>query len=130
MRLLLDTHTFLWYVGGRTALSKTCYGLIENTENTVFVSTASLWEIAIKVGLGKLELYRAHTVQELVEVGVYANRLELLGITPAHLDGVRTLPHHHRDPFDRLLVAQALSDDLTLLSRDPALSAYGVPVLW
>ena len=128
--MLLDTHTFLWYVGGDAALSKTCYELIENTENAVFVSTASLWEIAIKASLGKLELQGAHTVQELVEVGIYANRLELLGITPAHLEGVRTLPLHHRDPFDRLTIAQALGENLVLLSRDRAFSAYGVKLLW
>lgn len=130
MRLLLSTHPYLWYVGGHTALSETCHTLVENTENSVFVSTARLWEAAIKTGLGKLDLYNAHTVQELVEVGIDANRPLLLGITPAHLDGVRTLPLHHRDPFDRLLTAQASNDDLTLPSRDPALSAYGVPVLW
>lgn len=130
MRVLLDTHTLLWYISGDDALSKICYELIENTENTVFVSTASLWEAAIKMGLGKLEVHGAHTIQELVEVGVYANQLELLGITPAHLDGVRTLPLHHRDPFDRLLIAQALSENLLLLSRDRAFSAYGVQLLW
>lgn len=130
MRVLLDTHAFLWYVGGDDALSKTCYELIENTENTVFVSTASLWEVAIKASLGKLELQGAHTVQELVEVGIYANRLELLEITPSHLEGVRTLPLHHRDPFDRLIIAQALSENLVLLSRDRAFSVYGVQLLW
>jgi PIN domain nuclease of toxin-antitoxin system len=130
MRVLLDTHAFLWYVGGDAALSKTCYGLIESTENAVFVSTASLWEVAIKASLGKLELHGAHTIQELAEVGIYANRLELLGITPAHLDGVRALPLHHCDPFNRLLVAQALGENLVLLSRDRAFSAYGAQVLW
>ena len=91
MRVLLDfseaprrsrPHTFLWYVGGDDALSKTCYELVENTGNAVFVSIAGLWEVAIKASLGKLELQGAHTVQELAEVGVYANRLELLEITP------------------------------------------------
>ncbi|ADI14978.1 type II toxin-antitoxin system VapC family toxin [Truepera radiovictrix] len=130
MRVLLDTHTFLWYVGGDAALSKTCYELIESLENTIFVSAASLWEIAIKVSLGKLTVHEGHTIGELVEIGVYANRFELLGIAPKHLDGVRTLPFYHKDPFDRLLVAQALSDDLTLLSRDGGLGAYGVSVLW
>ena len=117
-------------MGGDVALSRTCYELIENTENAVFVSTASLREVAIKASLGKLELQGAHTVQELVEVGIDANRLELLGITPAHLEGVRTLPLHHRDPFDRLIIAQALGENLVLLSRDRAFSAYGVELRW
>ncbi len=130
MRVLLDTHTFLWFVGGDGALSKTCLELIENQDNAVLLSVASLWEVAIKMGLGKLEVHGAHTVQELVDVGVSANRLELLGITPRHLDHVRTLPLHHRDPFDRILIAQALSENLVLLSRDHALAAYGVQVLW
>ena len=130
MRLLLDTHTLLWHVSGDAKLSGLSFDLIENTENQVFVSVASLWELAIKVSLGKLELHGAHTIQEFVEKNVSGNDFEMLSIAAKHLDRLKGLPLHHRDPFDRLIVAQALTEDLTLLSRDGSLADYGVKLLW
>lgn len=128
MRFLLDTHTFLWYLADDPRLSREAEAQLESLENELWLSVGSLLEMSIKVSTGKLKLEVPFT--DLVEHDVIGLGIGLLAIAPKHLQRLSSLPFHHKDPFDRLLVAQALSDDLTLLSRDPALSAYGVPVLW
>ncbi len=128
MKVLLDTHTFLWFIEGDARVGPDARREILEPGNVRLLSVASLWEIAIKASTGKLKQH--NSFENLVQVQVFGNAIDLLGISAKHLDIVQNLPFHHRDPFDRLLVAQALSDDLTLLSRDGALSAYGVPVLW
>ena len=118
MKVLLDTHLMLWSMQGRSALPKAAHAWFDDADE-VFVSAASVWEAAIKAALGKL-----HT-----DIGTLERRLDAAGfialpITWAHAARVRTLPMHHRDPFDRLLVAQALTEPLRLLTCDARLAAY------
>jgi PIN domain nuclease of toxin-antitoxin system len=119
--LLLDTHTFLWWDEGK--LPPAVVRRIQGAEE-VYVSAASAWEIAIKAGLGKIAV-RASLAEAIADYAFLP-----LPIRMEHGDAVRLLPLHHRDPFDRVLVAQARLEGLTLVSRDAALAAYGVPVVW
>lgn len=128
MRVLLDTHTFLWAVNDSPQLSSTARTLIEDGGNDPLLSVASLWEIAIKVSTGKLRL--GLPFLELATEKTAQHGVTILAITPHHLDLVTTLPFHHRDPFDRLIVAQCLAEGVPLLSRDGALDAYGLTRLW
>jgi PIN domain nuclease of toxin-antitoxin system len=126
--LLLDTHTFLWFCQDDPALSATAKGLIEDPANRKLVSVAGAWEIAIKAGLGKLNLgepSKTYIPNALARTG-----FELLPISLAHATAVESLPLHHRDPFDRLLVAQAMIEKLPLVSADRVLDPYGVNRLW
>ena len=126
MRLLLDSHTFLWWVRDDPALRKRARTLISDTGNECFVSHASAWEMAIKASLGKLTL--PSTVERFVVDQCETNGFGLLPITLAHIGLVEHLPFHHRDPFDRLLVAQARLEGMTLVSRDPTLKDYGISI--
>jgi PIN domain nuclease of toxin-antitoxin system len=128
VRLLLDTHSFLWFVGGDSSLSVAARLLIEDADNSVLLSAASVWEIAIKVSLGKLHLEQPFDV--LIPQQLLVNHIELLGITLQHTAIVARLPFHHRDPFDRLLIAQAIVEQIPVITRDPAFDAYPVQRLW
>lgn len=128
IRALLDTHAFLWFISGSERLSRPARELIEIPENTLLISAASLWEIAIKHGLGKLAL--DHPFHELIPEQLERQQIGILAIEVSHLTELLRLPLHHRDPFDRLLVAQALTEDLAIVSVDPALDPYGVRRLW
>jgi PIN domain nuclease of toxin-antitoxin system len=128
LKLLLDTHTFLWFIGGSDELSVKARELIEEPVNERFLSVASLWEMAIKASIGRLKL--ALSFPELVRREVQGNAMELVEIRPEHLDKVARLPFHHRDPFDRLIVAQSLVEDMTIVSRDTAFKSYPVRSLW
>jgi PIN domain nuclease of toxin-antitoxin system len=122
-RLLLDTHVFLWWRGEPTRLAPEVQDRIA-TADLVFVSSVSAWEAAIKIALGRLEL------PDTVEAGVLASGFEKLPVTFSHAERVAALPHHHRDPFDRMLVAQAQAEGLTLVTHDRVLGDYGVEILW
>lgn len=122
-RLLLDTHVFLWWRGMPGELGEGARAAIAEAE-IVFVSAASAWEAAIKVSLGRLE------IPGPMEEGVVDSGFEKLPVTFAHAERVAGLPQHHRDPFDRLLVAQAQAEGLTLVTRDPAMEPYEVATLW
>ncbi|UYZ61785.1 type II toxin-antitoxin system VapC family toxin [Hymenobacter weizhouensis] len=124
---LLDTHTLIWYAGNDPRLPAATAELIADTTVSITISRATLWEIAIKDSLGKLILPQPYT-QWLQVVRSYD--FQVLEITDNHLNQLHTLPHHHRDPFDRLLIAQAISENLTLLSRDAHFSEYPVRVQW
>ncbi|MGQ0511886.1 MAG: type II toxin-antitoxin system VapC family toxin [Betaproteobacteria bacterium] len=124
MRLLLDTHALLWWVDGGGSLSPAQLRAIGRPANQVCVSVASAWEMSIKASLGKLEL--AASVGEYIARHLAANRFQLLEIGLAHAARVEQLPYHHRDPFDRLLAAQALEEGLVLVSRDAVFARYGV----
>ncbi|BAY39740.1 hypothetical protein NIES2111_41170 [Nostoc sp. NIES-2111] len=128
MSLMLDTHTFLWFIEGSLNLSDTAKNLIEDERNQKFLSVASLWEMSIKVSIGKLQLKMAFT--ELVKQQVYGNAIELLTIKPEHLDELAKLPFHHKDPFDRLIIAQSLVESLPIVTRDSVFKSYSVQILW
>jgi len=121
--LLLDTHIFLWWKVDAPRLGATAREAIAQAD-LVLVSAASAWEAAIKVQLGKLELAESFTR------GVEESGFEKLLIGFEHAEEVLRLPHHHRDPFDRMLIAQARVERLTLVSADRALAPYDVPILW
>ncbi len=123
MRLLLDTSAVLLALAEPERLAPRARAALEDPSSAAIVSAASIWEIAIKRSLGKLE-----APDEILEA-VRAAGFETLDITPEHAERAGTLPPHHRDPFDRMLVAQALLEGCTLLTRDEALAAYGVPLL-
>lgn len=128
MKLLLDTHSFLWFIDGNCNLSDAARLLIEEPENQRFLSTASLWEISIKVSISKLELQMSLT--ELVQQEVEGNAIELLQIKPEHLDKLAKLPFYHKDPFDRLIIAQSLAENAPIVTVDRAFGSYPVDVLW
>ena len=123
MTLLLDTHALLWWLDDPALLSDEARGAIGDGRNVVFVSAAVAWEIAIKSGLGKLD------APADLESAMASNRFRPLPVTIAHALAVRDLPPHHRDPFDRLLIAQAIQEGLRLVSRDPEVKKYDVPLI-
>ena len=127
-RLLLDTHAFLWFAFDDRRLSETAAAAIEDPAFVKILSIASLWEISIKVSLGKLEL--GTTVERFFAKEVEGREIELLGITTAHLIRLAALPFHHRDPFDRLIIAQAAVEGLPIASGDPHFAPYGIPITW
>ncbi len=121
MRLLLDTHALLWWLADDDRLGPRARGLIGDTANDVSVSVASLWEMLVKLRVGKLET-DVGEVAAAVQQGGFA----LLGIDVAHLQTLAALPAHHRDPFDHLLIAQAIAEDATFVSDDRHVPAYPV----
>jgi PIN domain nuclease of toxin-antitoxin system len=127
-RLLLDTHTFLWWVDDAPELSTAVRRAIADASNECFLSMASCWEMAIKSNLGKLKL--AKPVEGFISEQLIANGFTLLHIELRHMAKIEKMPFHHRDPFDRLLIAQAISEKLTLVSADGVFSEYGVKVIW
>lgn len=130
MRLLLDTHAMYWYVEGDPKLSSTAQTLIQDTTNEVLISPASYWEIAIKVSIGKWTLNRPY--EEFIDLGLKQYGFQVLPILPAHtarLIGLAS-PPNHKDPFDRLIVAQAIVEGIPLVSVDPTLDAYPIERLW
>ncbi len=128
MKLLIDTHTFIWFVMGNTKLSAVARTLIEADNNEKIVSTASLWEIAIKLSIGKLNL--GLSFDEFVSKQLYGNGFDLLKIDTEHISSVSTPPLHHRDPFDRLLIAQAIVENIPVVSADKAFDSYAIQRLW
>jgi PIN domain nuclease of toxin-antitoxin system len=127
-RLLLDTHTFLWWTADAADLSNRARKAIAAADSECWLSVVSVWELAIKISLDKLRL--AQPLHRFVPEQLAANRIRLLPLELSHVTRVSDLPWHHRDPFDRLLVAQAAAEGLTLVTRDKALAAYGVTTLW
>ena len=128
MRVLLDTHTFLWWITDDSQLSTTARQVMENTDNTLYLSAASGWEIAIKARLGKLRL--PDDVRGYVSEQISINAIQVLPIEMSHALQVYTLPDHHRDPFDRILVAQSLVEQLPILTIDPLIAQYPVGTVW
>lgn len=128
MKLLLDTHTLLWFMHNDSRLSARVGDLILDRANDLAVSVASLWEIGIKTSLGKLEL--AETWVEDIEAELRRNGVGLCPIEMAHCKRVSRLPFHHRDPFDRLLVAQAQESRRAIVSKDVQFDNYGVRRIW
>ena len=127
LRVLLDTHVLLWLVDDTSKLSSRVTQLCEDENNALFVSVASFWELAIKMSLGKIAL-ADHAIEQL-KSWCLDNTISILPIDIDHCIRVQTLPFHHRDPFDRLLIAQALCEELTMISVDEHFPAYGVEVI-
>ena len=128
MRLLLDTHTFLWWDTAPEKLSKTALALCRDPSNILLLSVASIWEMQIKFQLGKLSL--ALPLRQIVMDHQQSNRIEILPIAVEHILALQDLPSHHRDPFDRLLAAQAIVENAVFVSSDPVFRRYPVTVRW
>ena len=128
MKLLLDTHALLWFLSNDPQLSAPARQHIENPEHHKAVSAVSLWEIAIKLSLGKMTLPQPFA--EVFPRQLEVNGFELLPVTCAHLNQILALPFHHHDPFDRLLIAQAMVDDMTIVTRDTEFPKYPAKLLW
>ncbi|MDQ2687292.1 MAG: type II toxin-antitoxin system VapC family toxin [Armatimonadota bacterium] len=126
-RLLLDTHTFLWFILNNPQLSAHSKELIENAE-TLFLSIASIWEMAIKVSAGKLPLPKPW--DQFILQQILRNKITLLPIEYSHTVTVSSLPFHHRDPFDRMIIAQSLVEQVPIVSVDGVFDDYGVQRLW
>ena len=126
MKLLLDTHILLWYLEGHPNLPETQRQQIEDRRNQVAVSAVSLWEMTIKIAIGKLALMDDLAT---IESTLLRQGILILPIQTTHLQRLLSLPFHHRDPFDRLIIAQALAEEMTLVSDDAAFAAYPVPLL-
>jgi PIN domain nuclease of toxin-antitoxin system len=128
MRVLIDTHVFLWWVEGDRALPARARAALADRDNECLLSLASAWELSIKAGLGKLKL--ALPVRRYVTEQVAANGFRILDIRMAHIGRVESLPQHHGDPFDWLLIAQALEEKLPVVTADPIFRDYGVKRIW
>jgi PIN domain nuclease of toxin-antitoxin system len=120
-KFLIDTHTFIWLIDDDPKLSNNCKGLIEDGDNEIFISIASLWEMAIKISIGKLKV--AGVLQQMIEE-IYIRDIRILPINPSHVLKVETLPFHHKDPFDRIIAAQSLVENITVISIDEILDEY------
>ncbi len=128
MNYLLDTHTFLWFINDDAALSFTAKALIEVPESTIYLSVASIWEMAIKISLHKLEL--PSPFSSFINEQLHMNTITLLDIKTSHAEIVTLLPFHHRDPFDRLIIAQAKDENMPILSKDTIFDEYGIDRYW
>jgi len=128
VKLLLDTHAFLWWVEGAPPLGRRARAEIANPDNEVLFSVASCWELAIKLNLGKLRLTQA--LDRFIPQQLTRNGFVLFAVEFRHVARVADLPFHHRDAFDRVLVAQALLDELAIVSTNRVFRKYGVTVVW
>ncbi|MEH2415303.1 type II toxin-antitoxin system VapC family toxin [Nostoc sp.] len=128
MKLLLDTHVIIWSAGNPEKLSQRVRNLLIDTNNFWVVSMASVWELQIKSQLGKLKL--SSSLPNFIETQQQVNNLQLLPIELTHIYALEALPSHHRDPFDRILIAQAIVEKMPLLSIDVVFDAYPVQRMW
>jgi len=128
MRLLLDTHAFIWWDNDLAKLSTPARALCQDTSNTLLLSVASVWEMQIKIQLGKLQL--PLPMSDMIAGQQSRNRLEVLPINLPHVLALENLPVHHKDPFDRLLIAPAIVENAVLVSRDDVFKHYPVNVQW
>lgn len=128
MKLLIDTHIFLWMNGESSKLSERFKELSRSGEHDFYLSVASAWEIQIKQQLGKLAL-PLH-IDELIAKNQLESDIQLLPIELSHISNLAQLPSHHKDPFDRLIISQAMLEGMTIVTADHAFAAYSVPVVW
>ncbi len=128
MNLLLDSHVFIWSYDEQHKLSSTALQAMSNTTNTLFLSVASVWEIQIKIMLGKLNLQ--DSLADVIAEQQKINGLQILPIQLSHALYLENLPPHHKDPFDRLLISQAIVENVTLVSSDANFAKYQVNLLW
>ena len=128
MRILLDTHTFLWWTNNSPQLSKNAREIIANPESELFLSAASGWEIAIKMQLGKLRV--ADDLERFIAEQLSLNQIVTLPITMHHALHVHNLPLHHRDPFDRMIITQSQLEKMPVLTADSIFARYNVKTIW
>ncbi len=128
MRILLDTHTFLWFVSDDPRLTDSAKSAIENIDNERFISIAGIWEMAIKISIGKLKLSKpfSYLIPDQLEI----NDINLLPIKLYHLKKITKLHFYHRDPFDRLIIAQSLTENIPIISNEKIFDQYGIIRLW
>ncbi|MCH7730929.1 MAG: type II toxin-antitoxin system VapC family toxin [Candidatus Marinimicrobia bacterium] len=128
MNLLLDTHAFIWFCEGNPRISRLARAAIENLNNTRYLSIASIWEMSLKKSMDKLTL--SIPLEQFISKQMEINSIKILPIKLRHVYQVASLPFHHRDPFDRLLVSQCQIEQFSLLSRDKIFSLYNIDVVW
>lgn len=128
MKLLLDTHVFIWWDSDPAKLSKKALALCSGPGNTLFLSVASAWEMQIKMQLGKMKL--AFSLQDIIREQQKANGLQIMPVELEHVLALHSLPAHHNDPFDRLLIAQARAESAVLVSKDKIFSTYQIDLIW
>ena len=128
MKIIVDTHVFLWWITDSSKLSKQAKTIISDGDNTIFLSAASSWEIAIKNQLGRLQL--PQRPERFIPDQLLRNGMESLPITMSHALHVATLPSIHRDPFDRMLISQAQVEHLPILTADPFFARYRIETIW
>ena len=128
MRVLLDTAALLWWDSDTNKLSTSVYDMIKDEATIIYLSYISIWEMQIKSQLDKLQLRVPLT--QLIQEQITANNILLLPLAEAHIYGLSQLPHYHRDPFDRLLISQAITENLTFITSDTQILKYDVNILW
>jgi PIN domain nuclease of toxin-antitoxin system len=128
MRLIFDTHTLLWIVTNDSKLSKKAKSLFLNSKNEILFSFASIWEMAIKINLGRLSIDQS--LKEFIKHHIKGNDIKLLSIELNHILLLENLPQHHRDPFDRLLICQAIAENIPIISSDKDLDLYTIKRIW
>jgi PIN domain nuclease of toxin-antitoxin system len=128
MKILLDTHTFIWYITDSPQLSKNAKQLIENENTEKLLSLASVWEMGIKHSIGKLNF--SQPFMEFIKEQLVITNIGLLGIDFEHIEVITTLPLHHRDPFDRIIIAQAILEGIPVIGADGMFDAYGITRFW
>lgn len=128
MKFLIDTNTLLWIVTNDKKLSKTANKLYLNSENLIFVSLASIWEMAIKISLKKLSI--EEPLKDFIHTQIKRNDIRILNIEPEHILLLENLPFHHRDPFDRLIISQSMNENIPLLSSDKVFDRYPIKRIW
>ncbi len=127
MGYILDTNALIFYLYNPEQLSKAAVDIVYNEDNKIYVSIVSLWEIAIKTSIGKLEI--KNSIEEIAGICL-KYKIELLAINPQHLDWIANLPQIHGDPFDRLIISQALAENLTIVTKDSIIPKYEVNTIW
>lgn len=127
MNLLLDTHTLIWFINGDRSLPDKSKTLINNIDNNCFVSIASIWEIGIKLSLGKLDLHRKF---DNISMLMLKYDIELIHISYEHIEKLIHLKFYHRDPFDRLIISQGISENFTIITKDEIFKKYKVKTIW
>ena len=128
MKALLDIHAFLWWITNDPRLTTRVLQFVRDPANSIFLSAASGWEIAIKAGIGKLHL--SEDLDAFIDEQLTLNHIDILPVQMSHALFVRKLPAHHRDPFDRLLIAQSLTEGMPLVTVDPLIVRYPVQTIW
>jgi PIN domain nuclease of toxin-antitoxin system len=128
MEYLIDTHTLLWIVANNPKLSKKAKNIYLNRNNKIYVSIATIWELSIKIGLNKLNINIP--LNKFVDIHIVGNNIKILNINLNHLYRIEKLPLHHRDPFDRLIISQAIEDKIPIIGSDELFDYYQIKRIW